>query len=204
MNKANKLTLKDFELNPDLYTWEIQTQLGEDLTLRPLQHSDIEKLTTFLKNLSPGTRKLSTFDSYDSVTAKELCDAISKYDKLRFVLENQSKEIIGLIEFTLDIPENVLEQYKGYGIDLDIDNTCRFGPTLADYYQSKGLGSLLFPIVIKIVELLDKKYIILYGGVFTDNTRAIKYYEKHGFRVVGRCTDENGRESVDMILNIKG
>ena len=202
MNKGNKLTLKDFETNPHLYTWEIQTPLGEEITLRPLQQSDTQKLTTFLRNLSLETRRLSTFDSYDEVTAKELCDAVSKYDKLRFVLENQKREIIGLIEFTLDIPENVLEQYKGYGIDLDIDNTCRFGPTLADDYQSKGLGSLIFSFVIKIAELLDKKYIILYGGVFADNTRAIKYYEKHGFKIVGKYTDENGRESVDMILNI--
>jgi len=202
MKKENNLTLKEFEVNPNLYSWEIKTQLGEEITLRPLQQPDTQKLTTFLENLSLGTRKLSTFDSYDAVTAKELCDAISKYDKLRFVLENQDKEIIGLIEFTFDIPENVVEQYKGYGIDLDIDNTCRFGPTLADDYQSKGLGSLVFPYVIKIAELLGKKYIILYGGVFADNIRAIKYYEKHGFKVVGKYTDEDGRKSVDMILDI--
>jgi RimJ/RimL family protein N-acetyltransferase len=203
MNNENKLTLKDFEQKPQLYTWELQTTLGEKITLRPLLHSDIEKLTSFLENLSSETRRLSTFDSYDKVTATVLCNAINKYDKLRFILENQRKEIIGLIEFTLDIPENVVEQYRRYGTDLDIDNTCRFGPTLADDYKSKGVGSLIFPFVIKITKLLGEKYIILYGGVFADNIRAIKYYEKHGFRVVGRYIDENKRESVDMILNIE-
>ena len=202
MNEENKLILQDFEQNPKQYTWELQAQSGEKITLRPLLHTDIEGLTSFLKNLSTETRRLSTFDSYDKVTATELCNAISKYDKLRFVLESQSKEIVGLIEFTLDIPQNVVDTYTSYELKLDTDHTCRFGPTLADKYQSKGLGSLIFPYVVKIAKLLGKKHIILYGGVFADNIRAIKYYEKHGFKIVGKYNNDDGIENLDMILSI--
>lgn len=202
MHKENKLTLNDFEQNPEQYTWGLQTHTGKNITLRPLLCSDIEKLTTFLETFSTETQRFSTFDSYDKVTASELCKAINKYDKLRFVLESQVNEIIGLFEFTLDIPQNVVNQYKTYGMILDIHYTCRFGPTLTDKYQSQGIGSLIFPYVVEIAKLLGKKNIILYGGVFADNTRAIKYYEKHGFKVAGRYNDENGKESVDMILDI--
>lgn len=202
MNKENKLTLKNFEQNPKLYTWELQIQSGEKIILRPLSHFDIEKLTSFLENLSKETQRLSTFDSYDKTTATELCNAISKYDKLRFVLENQKQEIVGLLEFTLDIPQNVINQYTDYGLALDIDNTCRFGPTLADEYQSKGLGSLVFPYILQIAKLLDKKHIILYGGVFADNTRAINYYQKHGFKVAGKFKNEEGIGNFDMILSL--
>jgi diamine N-acetyltransferase len=202
MTKENKLTLKDFEQNPQLYTWELQTTLGEKITLRPLLHSDIEKLTSFLENLSSETRRLSTFDSYDKITATDLCNAINKYDKLRFVLESQSKEIIGLIEFTLDIPQNVIDTYTSYGLTLDIEHTFRFGPTLSDKYQSQGLGTLIFPYIVKIAKLLDKKYIILYGGVLVDNIRAIKYYEKHGFKIAGKYVNDEGNETVDMVLDI--
>jgi len=202
MKEEDKLTLQDFEQNPKQYTWELQTQSGEKITLRPLLNSDIEGLTSFLENLSTETRRLSTFDSYDKVTAAGLCDAINKYDKLRFVLESQSKEIVGLIEFTLDIPQNVIDTYTTYGLPLDTGYTCRFGPTLADKYQSKGLGTLLFPYVVKIAKLLGKKHIILYGGVFADNFRAIKYYEKHGFKIAGKYNNDDGIENLDMILNI--
>lgn len=202
MNEDKKLTLQDFEQNSKQYTWEVQTQSGENITFRPLLHSDLDRLTSFLENLSTDTRRLSTFDSYDKVTARELCDAISKYDKLRFVLESQNKEVIGLIEFTLDIPQNVSDKYTTYGLTLDTEYTCRFGPTLADKYQDQGLGSLIFPYVVKIAKLLGRKHIILYGGVFADNTRAIKYYEKHGFRIAGKYNNGDGVENLDMILDL--
>ncbi len=202
MKEENKLKLQDFEQNPKKYSWELQTHSGEEITLHPLLHFDIEGLTSFLENLSTDTRRLSTFDSYDKVTATELCNAISKYDKLRFVLESQSKEIVGLIEFTLDIPQNVIDKYITYGLTIDTGYTCRFGPTLADKYQSQGLGSLLFPYVIKIAKLLGKKRIILYGGVFADNSRAIHYYEKHGFKIAGKYNNDDGVENLDMILDL--
>jgi len=202
MTNKDKINLKKFSQNPENYSWELQTSLGEKIALRPLLDSDIEKLTNFLQNLSTETRRLSTFDSYDRVNATELCNAINKYDKLRFVLESQSNEIIGLIEFTLDNPQNVIDTYTNYGQTLDTEHTCRFGPTLSDKYQGQGLGGLIFPYVVKIAKLLDKKHIILYGGVLADNIRAIKYYEKHGFKIVGRYNDENGNETVDMILDI--
>ena len=202
MITENKLTLQDFEQNPEKYTWELRAHSEEKITLRPLLHSDIKGLTTFLENLSTETRRLSTFDSYDKVTATELCDAINKYDKLRFVLEFQSKKIVGLVEFTLDIPQNVVDTYATYGFTLDTDYTCRFGPTLANKYQNQGLGSLLFPYVTKIAKLLGKKYIILYGGVLANNLHAIKYYEKHGFKITGKYNNDNGDETLDMILNI--
>jgi ribosomal protein S18 acetylase RimI-like enzyme len=202
MIKKKELILQDFEKYPKQYTWELSTNTKEELLLRPLLHSDIGKLTSFLENLSIETRRLSTFDSYDKVTAKELCNAISKYDKLRFVLENQNKEIVGLIEFTLDIPQNIIDKYTTYGITLDTKYTCRFGPTLADEYQSKGLGNLIFPYVLKIAELLGRKHIILYGGVLADNTRAINYYQKHGFKIAGKFYNDNGVENLDMIFSI--
>ncbi|MDD3475038.1 MAG: GNAT family N-acetyltransferase [Candidatus Dojkabacteria bacterium] len=202
MNEEKKLTLQDFEQNSKQYTREVQTQSGENITFRPLLHSDLDRLTSFLENLSTDTRRLSTFDSYDKVTATELCNAINKYDKLRFVLESQSKEIVGLIEFTLDIPQNVIDKYITYGLKLNTEYTCRFGPTLADKYQDQGLGSLIFPYVVKIAKLLGRKHIILYGGVFADNTRAIKYYEKHRFRIAGKYNNDDGVENLDMILDI--
>lgn len=202
MKKQNILTLKDFERNSEHYTWKVRTQSGGEITLRPLNRSDIERLTTFLENLSTETRRLSTFDSYDKVTAIELCNAISKYDKLRFVLENQREEIVGLLEFTLDIPQKVKDKYATYGLTLDTDYACRFGPTLADEYQSKGLGTLIFPYIVKVAKLLGKIHIILYGGVLADNTRAIRYYKKHGFEITGKYISDNGDENLDMILNI--
>ena len=199
----NKSILNEFVSNTEKYSSNLVTNSEEKLLLRPLIPSDVKLLTSFLEGLSVETRRLSTFDSYDSSMAKELCDAINKYDKLRFVLINSLGSILGLIEFTLDIPESDIERFLSYGINLDVSKTCRFGPTLTDSYQNQGVGKLLFPYIIQIVKLLNKNSVILYGGVLADNERAIRYYLKHGFVKVGSFINTNQLESLDMILYIE-
>ncbi|MEU2180061.1 GNAT family N-acetyltransferase [Streptomyces thermolilacinus] len=44
--------------------------------------------------------------------------------------------------------------------------------------------------------------IILWGGVLADNQRAIRFYEKQGFRTVGSFTGADGAESLDMMLDL--
>ena len=125
LNMHNSL-LNEFVSNTEKYSSNLVTNSEEKLLLRPLIPSDVKLLTSFLEGLSVETRRLSTFDSYDSSMAKELCDAINKYDKLRFVLINSLGSILGLIEFTLDIPESDIERFLSYGINLDVSKTCRF------------------------------------------------------------------------------
>ncbi|MFC8711933.1 hypothetical protein ACFUCQ_18715 [Streptomyces sp. NPDC057197] len=61
-------------------------------------------MAAFLAGLSAETRRLSTFDGYDLAAARELCDAIARYDKLRPVLaEVPSGRIAGLLEISLDL-----------------------------------------------------------------------------------------------------
>src|SRR5690606_14418874 len=107
---------------------------------------DTEELGKFLHNLSPSTREFSTFDSYDEPMARELCDAINKYDKLRLVVESD-QEIVGLLEFSFGLPEGDLTRFKEAGYELTEEEDCRFGITLADKYQDLGLGGKLMPIV---------------------------------------------------------
>ncbi|MET9145503.1 MULTISPECIES: hypothetical protein [unclassified Streptomyces] len=77
---------------------------GSEVVLRPLTHADADGVAAFLAGLSAETRRLSTFDGYDLAAARELCDAIARYDKLRPVLaEVPSGRIAGLLEISLDL-----------------------------------------------------------------------------------------------------
>jgi len=201
MNK-HMLAFTEFIRNTEDFPWSISLSTNERLLFRPLVPVDIDLLTEFLEGLSLETRKLSTFDSYNNHMAAELCDAIDKYDKLRFVLVDEKGEIVGLVEFTFDIPIEDIERYAAYGVNLIPEVTCRFSPTLADTYQSRGVGSLLFPFVIKIARALEKQRIILYGGVLADNIRAINYYQKHGFVKSGTFINSDNKETVDMMLDL--
>ncbi|MEU2247081.1 GNAT family N-acetyltransferase [Streptomyces sp. NPDC019224] len=196
------LTLRDVVDDPLPLTHHLALNDAPDSVFRPLVHTDANRLAGFLAGLSPGTRRLSTFDGYGLATAQELCDAIARYDKLRLVLEEvPSGRIVGLFEFSLDLHPADVARYRGTGIHLSTTD-CRFGLTLADDYQGRGVGTHIFPLVTDIARRFGKQRIILWGGVLADNPRAIRYYEKNGFRSAGSFTGADGARSLDMILDL--
>jgi RimJ/RimL family protein N-acetyltransferase len=198
------LTLSEVCAHPTLVTYAIELPTGGAAVLRPLHADDINKLTSFLVGLSLVTRRFSTFPSYDRVTAQALCEAINRYDKLRFVVEiGASEEIIGLFEFSFDIPNGDILRYAQQGVVLDARYDCRFGPTLSDAYQNSGVGSKVFPYIVDVAKRFGKERIVLWGGVLRDNARAIRFYEKQGFRPVGMFVSHDGIDSLDMILELR-
>lgn len=203
MSEEALVTLSYVAQNPDLFTHILSLPSGEQFIFRPLRKNDTNNLTQFLEGLSVETRKFSTFSSYDVVTAKEFCETINKYDKLRFVLETTSGNIAGLFELSFGIPKSDMERFKEHGISLNEHTDCRFGPTLADNYQQKGLGSLIMPYITGIARKFGKKRITLYGGVLVDNTRAISFYEKYEFHKVGKFNNSDNNQVMDMLLNLQ-
>lgn len=202
MTETGFLTLSNVAQSPNLYTHTFNLQSGEKLIFRPLKTNDIQGLTKFLEGLSSETRKLSTFSSFDVVTAQEFCDAINKYDKLRFIVETIKGKIVALLEFSFGIPKDDFERFNKYGESLNEQTDCRFGPTLADDYQNQGIGSLIFQYIVEITKKFGKKRIILYGGVLGENVRAIHFYKKHGFHIAGEFDNSESKHMIDMILNL--
>ncbi|MFI9780260.1 GNAT family N-acetyltransferase [Streptomyces sp. NPDC051956] len=197
------LTLTDITEDPLVLTRRLRLRDGSRAVLRPLVHADVKRLADFLAGLSPESRRLSTFDGYDLAAARELCDAIARYDKLRLVLEDESSErIVGLFELSLALTASDITRYRVAGIPLTERTDCRFGPTLADAYQGSGVGSLVIPFVMEAVRRLGRTRVILWGGVLADNARALRFYEKNGFQLVGPFTGPDGTPSLDMILSL--
>lgn len=193
--QAELLTLASVAASPEAVTTEFSLRTGEAVVFRPLATDDEVGLATFLESLSPQTRRFCTY----SATAREMCEAINRYDKLRMVAV-VDHQVIALFEFSLCITESDITRYSGYGIELDERTDVRFGPCIVDVYQNQGLGSELLPLVIDIARRFGKERMILWGGVFADNHRAIRYYEKNGFRIVGEYRDDANEASYDAIM----
>lgn len=169
------------------------------MILRPLTHDDETLLQSFLANLGPATKEV--YRSHE--TATELCDAIDRYDKLRFVLED-SRTIVGLFEYSFDITEGDIDRYTTHGIRLYRETDCRFAPCLADEYQNRGIGADVFDKFKDLAPRFGQRRIILLGGVFVSNTRAIRFYEKVAFVFAGRFVSEKSKKtSQDMILDLE-
>lgn len=64
------------------------------------------------------------------------------------------------------------------------------------------MGSLVIPFVMEAVRRLERTRVILWGGVLADNARALRFYEKNGFQLVGPFTGPDGTPSLDMILHL--
>ncbi|MEW2354268.1 GNAT family N-acetyltransferase [Spirillospora sp. NPDC029432] len=197
------LTLTEIAEEPRILTYRMNLRDGAEFVLRPLTHADTERLAGFLRGLSAESRRFSTFDGYDLAAARELCAAIARYDKLRLVLEESaSGGIAGLFEFSLAITAGDIARYRAAGVRVTETTDCRFGPTLADAYQGRGVGTVAFPSLTEVVRRLGRTRIILWGGVLADNVRAIRFYEKNGFQHVGSFTGPDGSRSLDMILDL--
>ncbi|CAF3802434.1 unnamed protein product [Rotaria socialis] len=177
------LTLDDIDKNPELISTTDYFE-GMLINFRPLLLTDEKKLAHFLENLGSQTRKFSTRNGYDLNEARDLCFAINRYDKLRLVALINNETIIALFEFSLSIVENEYKRFsEKYGIILNEVTDMRFGPCISDQYQNRHFGCWLFEKVKPLCKLMGKERLILWSGVFTHNKRAIRFYEKVGFRI---------------------
>lgn len=95
--------------------------------------------------------------------------------------------------------ENELQRYATYGSPICQAGACTFAPSVADAWQSSGLGSLMFEYILSDIRLQDFRTMVLWGGVQASNSRARNFYRKHGFIEVGEF-EQNGF-NIDMLLN---
>ena len=198
------LTIQAVTKHPELLAASLPLGDGTSLQLRPLRHDDVDSLERFLDSLSPLTRERWMSGGYEPEYAAELCDAIGRFDKLRMVMltSTQPAQMVGIFEFSFGIPESDFERFKSYGIELEEGCHARFGPCLRDDYQGKGIASLVMPHMKECARTFGARHIILWGGVIQSNRPAIAFYSKEGFREWGVFHTPDGKESLDMILDL--
>jgi len=73
---------------------------------------------------------------------------------------------------------------------------------MADAFQGNGAAVALFPYMVRVAKNLGKDRIILWGGVFAENQRAVRFYYKVGFQLAGDFLSQDGRKCLDMMLTI--
>lgn len=89
------------------------------------------------------------------------------------------------------------ERYLSYGTGPDAYYDCTLAPSVADAWQSKGIGDLLMKNILHEVQRKQFRRIVLWGGVQSTNTRAVNFYEKHHFRKIADFTHDGNNH--DMI-----
>jgi ribosomal protein S18 acetylase RimI-like enzyme len=177
----------------------IKTKNNRQLLLQRLNANDYDKLVDYFYRFSPETLKRFGPHKFDKQSIVELLDHSADY-KGYIVEDTETSEIIAYSIIKTGYLEHDCSRLQSYGITPDNTTDCTFAPSVADAWQSMGVGNSLFNFILSHLKTEGIKRIILWGGVQSDNVKAVNYYVKNGFTIVGEF-QYNG-PNYDMILEI--
>jgi len=176
-----------------------QTKTNKTIHIRKLQTTDLENLSHYLQNLSEESKKRFGPHPFDLPSIIEFYNGTNIHQA--YIAETiDTKEIIAYPIIKLGILEADFQRYQSYGIELNNQTDCEFAPSVADAWQSCGIGNGMFQFVLEELKKTEIQRIVLWGGVQATNEKAIIYYQKLGFQKVGQFS-HNG-ENLDMILEM--
>lgn len=166
------------EETPNEWTKRVKLKDGTSILLRPELLTDLEMLWEMFSTLSVDSLmylpKPITRDRVESWI--ENLDYDRTLPILAVVKEGSKERIVG----SATLAFSTVEAFK---------HKAEFGITVHDDYQNRGLGTALTRHIVDIARLRGLKKISL--TVVTENHRAIRVYEKCGFRMEGRLEKDH-------------
>jgi GNAT superfamily N-acetyltransferase len=166
-----------------------------------LRDNDALALFNYFNEFSAETRRRFGPHPFDWDTTERLC-LRPPANEWRFIGEEiTGKNIIAYAIIKKGYLLHDTNRLSNYGLSLSDQSDCTFAPSVADAWQGSGAGSRLFEYILPRLMEMKFKRIILWGGVQATNERAVKYYQKLGFKMLGEF-DYNGK-NYDMALEIR-
>ena len=171
---------------------------NDNIFCRKLDSSDLDGLLKYLHHLSAETKSRFGPHPFD---AASVIDFYKADDVTGYIAEEKLSNLIiayaivrkGILYFERER----LLHYNYFDLDKDC---CTYAPSVADNWQGKGIGKLLFFYIADDCKNQNIKRIILWGAVQSSNERAVNFYKKLGFKALGRF-EYNGFNE-DMILEL--
>ncbi len=163
----------------------IKARNNRELLLCPLFPDHLAHLVNYLEKLSPETKKRfgpHPFDKESIARFYENPGLNSGY----IARDLLTSEIVAYSVIRNGYLEHDSNRLLSYGMTLDAVTDRTFAPSVADEWQSLGVGNSLYQYILQDLMDTGAKRIILWGGVQCDNEKAINFYKKFGFTTLGR------------------
>ena len=177
----------------------IKSKNNKEVLLRKLTPGDIIQLSNYLQNLGPDTVKRFGPHGFDKQSISTLYNNPDEYTGY-IALDTDTSEIVAYSVIKQGYLEHDGYRLQSYGLVLNDNTDCTFAPSVADRWQSLGVGNSLFHFILDDLKAKGIKRIILWGGVQSDNLKAVNYYLKNEFKKIGQF-EYNGSND-DMVLDI--
>jgi len=169
------------------------------IILRRLTPADLDNLHEYLLGLSVETKRRFGPHSFDREALVVLFSDPGQYSG-HIAAETCTLTIIAYSVIKKGFLEHDRPRLENYGLNLDPFTDATFAPSVADEWQGLGVGTQLFQFMIPGLQAEGVKRIILWGGVQCDNLKAVHYYRKLGFTILGQF-DYYG-QNYDMMKEI--
>lgn len=151
--------------------------------LRRSDPGDHANLHAYLQGLSEDTRKRFGPHPYEWEAITEFYNKPEHSGYL--AIDAETNSIVAYAIIKAGYLEHDAPRLQSYGLQLDHGTDCTFAPSVADEWQSSGIGQGLLNFIIDELNTLHKRKLILWGGVQADNEKAVRFYKKNEFRQVG-------------------
>lgn len=176
----------------------VEVKNNKKVLLRKLSSSDFDKLFIYLENLSVETKKLFGPHSFDKHQINEFYKDSSH---LGYIAEDfETADFVAYSIIKIGYLEHDRIRLESYGLELNNKTDCTFAPSVADQWQSFGIGNALLQFILPDLKNMQIKRIILWGGVQISNDKAVSYYKRNMFEIKGQFY-YNG-ENYDMACKV--
>ena len=169
------------------------------ITIRKWEKQDLPHLYQYLVHLGSITKSRFGPHPFDQGILEQLFDQGDHIGML--VIDNPSTYIIGYALIKQGFLTHDAERLKSYGLQLSHTTDATYAPSLADEWQGKGIGKLIWQSTIALLQQKGIRRVILWGGVQQANERAVAYYHRLGFVTLGTFS-LNSLQNLDMICSI--
>jgi GNAT superfamily N-acetyltransferase len=176
------------------------TLSGREVHLSAFEWKDADRLTEYYEHLSELSRKRYGPHRFDKQSIIDLYGKRGGHQGY-IARETGSPAIIAYAVIRLGYLEHDLERLKSYGLEMNVETDSVYAPSVADAWQSCGVGNGMFLFILEELKRIGITRVILWGGVQADNEKAVGFYKKHGFQTLGEF--EHNGINLDMMLEIK-
>lgn len=174
------------------------TRNNKNIRISKYCPDDLGNLFLYLQHLGEATRKRFGPHPFDR---SSLHDFHAAHEHTGYIAtENETGKIIAYAIIKEGMLHHDIPRLQSYGLQPDGSNDCTFAPSVADDWQSCGIGDGVFRFILSDLSEKKRKRILLWGGVQADNQKAVNFYRKNGFVMLGEF-EYNG-PNYDMILNL--
>ncbi len=178
----------------------IKAKNNRQVELRKLRPEDYDRLCDYFQHLQYETTRRYGPHAFGKQDIAEIYGSTNLY-KGYIAIDIESSCVIAYAIIRQGYIEHDSNRLQSYGLTLNHETDCTYAPSVADAWQSQGIGNSMFQFIRNELELTGTKRVILWGGVQADNDKAVNFYRKNGFVTLGKF--EYHGSNYDMILEIE-